>query len=453
MSKKSFNDIEQAIKAAAEAHEPAFDEQAWKKMEALLDKEKDRKKPFIFWMWLLLPLLIGAGAISYFTFNNSAADKGQKNITSQKNENTIVAQQKDNTSSENKSNDDIGIHEDAKLNTGINSISNKPQPASVKPNNKINADVPVSVKKKLINPEALKSIQQSNDEVLASKRKLKDKSNGKMKGNITPAIPESDIENDATSATKNPDGEKSKTAESVKTEEVMVIKVDATKTTDKEIEKVIDSVVEKLSSDKKSKNKITRLYIIAAAGVEGSGVKLFSAGKITGRAGLSVGYQINKHISIQTGFYASNKKYAAAGTNYKTKPGTYWNIVDIKTIDANCRVYEIPLSVVYNFTAGKKLNIFASAGLSSYIMKKEDYVFYYDRYGTSHKAEAYYSGNKSLFSVLRLSAGVEKKISGRFSIFASPGIAIPLAGVGQGEVKLYSTDITIGLKFSVLQKK
>jgi hypothetical protein len=453
MSKKSFNDIEQAIKTAAEAHEPAFDEQSWKKMEALLDKDKDRKRPIIFWMWWLLPFLIGAGTISYFVFNNNAADQEQKNIAAQKNENTIVAQQYENTSAENKSNGNIGINDGAKPNTGINSTSNKPQPASVKNNNKINTDVPVSIKKKLINPEVSNSNQQSNDEVLASKRKLRDKSNGKMKANITPANPESDNDNNETVAADNPDTEKSKTPESVKTEEMMVIKVDATKTTDKEIEKVIDSIVEKLSSDKKSKNKITRLYIIAATGAEGSGVKLFSAGKITGRAGLGVGYQINNHISIQTGFYVSSKKYRAAGTDYKTKPGTYWNIVNIKTIDANCRVYEIPLSVVYNFTPDKKLNIFASAGLSSYIMKKEDYYFYYDRYGTAHKAEVNYKGNKSLFSVLRLSAGIEKKISGRFSIFASPGVAIPLAGIGEGEVKLYSADITIGIKYFPLQKK
>ena len=452
MSKKSFNDIEQAIKAAAEAHEPAFDEQAWKKMEALLDKDKDRKRPFIFWVWWLLPFLIGAGTISYFVFNNNSINKDQINIAAQKNENTNPAQQKENTSSENKSNSNIGINDDVKLNTGIISTGSKPQPASVKNNNKINADVPVLIKKKLINPEVSKSNQQSNDEILASKRKLRDTDKGKMKANITSASPEPENENDETVAADKPDAEKNKTAEPVKAEEVMVIKVDATKTTDKEIEKVIDSVVQKLSSDKKPKNKISRLYIIAAAGAEGNGVKLFKAGKITGRAGLGLGYQINKHISIQTGFYVSNKKYAAAGSDYKTKPGTYWNIVDIKTIDANCRVYEIPLSVVYNFTPGKKLNIFAAAGLSSYIMKKEDYFFYYDRYGTSHKAEVYYSGNKSLFSVLRLSAGVEKKISNSFSIFASPGVAIPIAGVGEGEVKLYSADITIGLKFFPLQK-
>ena len=70
MSKSSFNEIEQAIKDAAEAHELAFDEQAWKKMEVLLDKEKDRKRPIFFWLWLLVPGLLLSGLVSYFVFND-----------------------------------------------------------------------------------------------------------------------------------------------------------------------------------------------------------------------------------------------------------------------------------------------------------------------------------------------------------------------------------------------
>jgi hypothetical protein len=236
-------------------------------------------------------------------------------------------------------------------------------------------------------------------------------------------------------------------------EDVVVIKVDAAKKSDKEIEKIIDSVAEKLQSDKKLKKKISRFYIVAAGGAEVNGVKLFSAGKITSREGLGLGYQLNKNISLQTGFYISSKKYKATGSDYKTKPGSYWNIVDIKTIDANCRVYEIPVTVLYNFTPGKKINIFASASLSSYIMKKEDYQLYYERYGTPHQAAVNYTGNQNLFSVIRLSAGIEKKVSKNFSIIGSPGIAIPLAGVGEGEVKLYTTDIIIGIKFTPSRKK
>ena len=85
--------------------------------------------------------------------------------------------------------------------------------------------------------------------------------------------------------------------------------------------------------------------------------------------------------------------------------------------------------------------------------EKEDYYFYYDRYGAAHQANAYYSGNKNLFSILRLAAGVERKLSRQLSLNISPGVAIPLKGIGEGEVKLYSADLSIGLKFTPQRKK
>jgi hypothetical protein len=156
---------------------------------------------------------------------------------------------------------------------------------------------------------------------------------------------------------------------------------------------------------------------------------------------------------VQTGFYSSSKKYVAGPEDYKAKPGSYWGSVDITKIEANCLVYEIPLLLRYDLTTNKKINIFSSASLSSYLMKKEDYHYYYYRYGASHEASASYKGNQHLFSVLRFSAGVEKKISKQFSLNAAPGLAIPLAGVGEGQVKLFSTDLMVGLKFTPLSKK
>lgn len=442
MSKRSFNEIEQAIKAAAEAHEPAFDEQAWKKMEALLDKEKDRKRPFVFWIWILVPLLIGLGLISYFTFNNSETKEQQPGNTISKTDNS-------------QSNNDISSNPRPENDVADNKSSLGLLDGEQKPDVKTKVNHAISATRKKIKLASSAPFKQRDDDNLNSRQKIKGKQNAKMTANISLARPSTDddnkIETVDESSRRQPATDNLVTK--AENEEVVIIKVDADKTSEKEIEKIVDSVVEKLSKDKKSKSKIARLFIVAVGGAEASGVKLFSTDKITGRYGLGFGYQISKNLSVQTGFYISNKKYTAAGSDYKTKPGTYWNIVDINTIKANCRVYEIPLSVVYNFTPGKMINLFASAGLSTYIMKKEDYHFYYERYGTAHQADAYYSGNKSLFSVLRLSAGVEKKISKKFSIMASPGLAIPLSGVGEGEVKLYTTDMTIGIKFTPFQKK
>lgn len=450
MSKRSFKDIEEFIKNAAEAHEPAFNEQSWNKMEALLDKENNRKKPFAFW-WLL-PVLIGGAVISYFALNKNEPKDNQQQI---------AVQEKNDPAKENSNINTVDVNKNLKEPDQLNSTNKKDQ-FTIRDNDK-NANAPVSVKANgpsaNINLSARRAPWEGSGgkikgEQLFAKNTLADNAKGKMNAKITSTIPVSDKEltQDVT-ASNTPDVTQSNLNEPGKVEEVIVIKVNAGNADEKQVEKIIDSVITKSVNDNKSKNRISKFYVIVSAGAEANGVKLFSADKITGRAGLAAGYQVNKNISVQTGFFISNKKYIAGKDDYKAKAGSYWSMVDIKSIDANCKVYEIPLLVRYDFTPGKKLSLFATAGLSSYIMKKEAYYFYYDRSGAAHEAGSYYTGNKSLFSVLRLSAGIEKKISKNFSAFASPGIAVPLAGVGEGEVKLYSTDLMIGLKFSPSRKK
>lgn len=449
MSKRSFKDIEEFIKNAAEAHEPAFDEDAWKKMEVLLDKEKDNKKLFAFW-WLI-PLLIGGAVVSYFVFNKNESKDNQPEIAFQKN----VEPAKKNLK--------ITADVSDKNSKQLDKIASNHKEGQLNPGHDNNSNAPISVKAKktpathnLPAHRALheEAVGQTTGEELFAKQQLADKTKGKLRASISSALPATDDESTEQSVTSNSPGHNQNNLNEVKkAEEVLIVKINEGNADEKAIEKIIDSVIESSVTDKKSKNRISKFYVIVTGGAEANGVKLFAADKITGRAGLAAGYQINKNISVQTGFFISNKKYIAGKEDYKTKPGSYWSMVDIKSIDAQCKVYEIPLQVRYDFAPGKKLNLFASAGLSSYIMKKEDYYFYYDRYGAAHQAEVYYKGNKSLLSVLRLSAGVEKKISKNFSVLVSPGIAVPLAGVGEGEVKLFSADLMIGLKFSPARQK
>lgn len=445
MGKKLFSDIENIIKNAVEANEPAFKEASWTKMEALLDKENDRKRPFIFWLWFLIPLLIVTGGVGYFAMNKNgnAAHTGIPGKTDKATP-VIIDEQKDFSKQDNTT-------------TATPQLNTAGATASV---NYVDAGVN-NADGKTADPATKKSGRRptnnnngaNKDDLLYSKNKLADNTRAKMKASIIPASGEADAEMAPNEkASPVPVNAGSNTTGVKQEEDVVVVKIETGSKDEKEIEKIIDSVIEKTVNNKKEKTKISRFYIIVAAGAETSGTKLFSADKITGRAGMAAGYNLNKNLSVQAGFFISNKKYKADGSSYKTKPGSYWNIVDIKEVEANCRVYEIPVQVNYNFTPGKQLNIFASVGLSSYIMKKENYSFYYTRYGTYHKADVYYSGNKSLFSVLRISGGIEKKLDKQFSLFAAPGISIPLAGVGEGEIKLYSAEILVGLKFTPVRR-
>jgi hypothetical protein len=195
-------------------------------------------------------------------------------------------------------------------------------------------------------------------------------------------------------------------------------------------------------------------YVLGTVGIDNSSVKFlsFKNSDPALQVGIGVGVDISPKLSVQTGVLASHKKYVAGPGDYNPKAGSYLSMVDIRKVDANCLVYEIPLSVKYNFYRGRKLNAFASAGVSSYIMKREDYQYEYLRNNTVNYTSWVYKGNRHLFSVLNFSAGVEKKLNDKFLLLASPIVSVPLRGVGDGKVKLYSSALQVSLKYKPAKK-
>ena len=127
-------------------------------------------------------------------------------------------------------------------------------------------------------------------------------------------------------------------------------------------------------------------------------------------------------------------------------------MVQITKVNAACLVYEIPLTVKYNFIQKPATAYYAAMGISSYIMKKEDYNYYYTRNSVYHETFWEYTGNKNLFSILTFSAGIERKLSSTISLLAEPSFSVPISGVGDGRVKLFSTALQIGLKYQPSKK-
>lgn len=465
MNKRSFKDIEEEMKQLANAYEAPFDEQAWVSMEALLDKDKDRKRPPFFWIWWLLPIVVAGVAGGYYLYSNNKTN----------NERTYAISKTESRVSDNK-NADNPVGKNMQPGSEINIQPGNTDPGAGKPHNEQHISAgknPVND----INAGTFNDVKKGNGSqkknvVLYSSGKKTQHSKNKSSINVKASDPASDYANSIVQPVKQsvviPDNKDLDADKSLSSGVLPVIKNDSVnnktsslKDSLKDKELVIADSLKKqkietagINETGKTNRKNNRgFYFIAAAGAEAGGVKLFSFDKITSRFGIAVGYQFGRRLSVQTGFFTSNKKYVAGPGDYTAKAGTYWSVVDITRVDASCRVYEIPLMFRYDFYNGNKTNLFISAGLSSYIMKKEDYQYYYYRYGTLREAGASYTGNQHLFSVMRVAAGFEKKINGPFSIQLSPGISVPLAGVGEGQVKLFSTDLMIGLKFTPNRKK
>jgi len=199
------------------------------------------------------------------------------------------------------------------------------------------------------------------------------------------------------------------------------------------------------SDKRRSENKFGNNFgLTFSAGPDMSFVKLNNTGRTTLTYGAGISYGFAKRLTARAGFYVSKKIYEAAPEQYHTPGGNYPYLTDI---DANCKIYEIPVSLSYSFGQRKNHNWFASIGLSSFIMKKEDYVYNYKL--PTGQVYNYYHGvsneNKHYFSVLNLSGGYQYKFNKRLSIMAEPYLKVPLAGVGLGKIKLSSAGVLFTL--------
>ena len=120
----------------------------------------------------------------------------------------------------------------------------------------------------------------------------------------------------------------------------------------------------------------------------------------------------------------------------------------MNTVEASCYMFDIPLNLRYNVVAAKKYSIFASAGLSSYLMSKEKFHYYYTYYSAPYYRS--WTNNNSdnyFFSIANISVGYEHQISPSISLQAEPFFKFSLSEVGFGSVSLNSMGIFASVKY------
>jgi hypothetical protein len=194
--------------------------------------------------------------------------------------------------------------------------------------------------------------------------------------------------------------------------------------------------------EKSPKSFGSRFSLTASAGPDYSSVHFKYKGEVRLAYGIGVGYAINDRLTIRTGIYAGRKVYTADSKTYKTGyiPAGY----KLEDINADCYVIEVPVNLVYNFATSKNHGWFASAGLSSYFMKKEEYLYNVTYMGGQRKTWLYEHRNENThpFSVVNLSAGYQLNFNKRFSLLAEPYVKMPIGkGVGSGKVMLNNAGI------------
>ncbi len=442
-SEKRFEHIENKIIEAAENNHIVFEEASWVKMEVLLDKE-DKRKPF-FWLWFLVPIvLVSAYGLFTLSKNNDTATA--------KNENTI---------------------EKIKINTKtINQITTNEQPMDAEANptfsdnntKNINSNNQVASTTNSQNKNTNGATKKRPSFTSSFHKKLQSITNdGKIKAgenelsqNDTKINNEAKIKTTIRGADASEDDVAFEKINNSQKINITSLKKDTNLIS--EIKKDSNIAIVKISTSKKEKKNpfkiLSRFYVLGAAGADIGSVKLFSFdnSSFSAKYGSSIGYNISKKLNLQAGFYASKKKYIAGPADYNIKAGSYWSTVPITKVEAACLVYEIPIAIQYYFLQKKAFNVYAGTGISSYIMKTEDYNYFYTRYNMEYAYPYSYTGNQHFFSTALFSVGIEKSISKKMAIQLEPNISVPLKGVGDGEIKLFSSTLLVGIKYSPFNK-
>jgi hypothetical protein len=209
----------------------------------------------------------------------------------------------------------------------------------------------------------------------------------------------------------------------------------------------IASSIEKEEKSQKGKRD-KKFYAGLVGGIDATSIKFQKVGNAGYDFGLLLGYSINKKWSIETGVLRDKKIYYSKGEYFNTSKIYLPPNSEVASVDGSCHMWEIPLNVRYDFKSTSRVTWFATAGLSSYLMKKEaySYDYYYPMSGQSYPySTSYDNGSRHFFSNLQFSAGYTHKLGKVGDIRIEPYIKVPLRGVGIGSMPLQSAGIHVGI--------
>jgi hypothetical protein len=441
------DELDKKLKETTEGYHPAYDEKAWDKMEALLDKHLPLEKKRRRFILLLLPLLlVGTGIFLLLQKPGRDGISEEKksviqseSINKQPAQGAAITIPSKTTASKQAA---ILVQQDI-----ITPASEENKPAGVKlqkqlVSGNINSSSSKQVRQIISQEQQLKQQQSFSGKKLS--RKTKDQENNfaeqKPSDHNPPVIiPDNSSVNDIVTPVSND-------ASASLTEIVKAVEEKKQPVSSETKEAITETKPQKQRSSAASK-----LSLNLSAGPDISSVGIDNPGKWNLQYGIGFSYALSKKLSIRTGFFAGRKKYSADSTEYHS----YYYPPKLQRIDANCLVYEIPLNLIYNFSAIKKHNWFVAGGLSSYLMKKETYDYFYkNAWGQpQYYSHTYKNENSHIFSVINISGGYQYHFTDRLSLMAEPYVRIPVSGIGAGKVKLNSGGILFSISFKPFLKK
>ncbi len=440
-------EIDKLITDAANQHHPPYDDKAWGKMEAMLNQhlpqKRDRRRyAFLLFFFILAASVIGIAIVqtrsSHATADSAAPTASGAVLQTVPANNAVSpdgALSATGGSSSLSTTPDIGTGAipvspaaDAVTTAAITAaaINNSRKQAS---GNKIAYTTKSSTRLRIKKPAAAMSDEESFAANKSAAADAADNGNSSLTGSKT--------EKDITTAVTQP---------ATAVQQTTLVTPDTASPA-----KTVTATSHTAASNntkKKDNSFAGNMAFTFTAGADVSYIDINNAGTTKLFYGAGISYTVGKHLRIGAGLYVSDKVYTAHPYQYKFTGGSY--NPNLKSIDADCKVYEIPLSVYYSFGNAKKHSWFAGLGGSTLLMKKEVYDYNYQTPAGQwySYAKTYSNVNKHYFSVLTISGGYQYNLNKRLSVIAEPYLKLPLGGVGAGKIALKST----GLAFTAVLK-
>lgn len=191
-----------------------------------------------------------------------------------------------------------------------------------------------------------------------------------------------------------------------------------------------------------------KFYVGLMGGIDVTTIEFQKASRNGFDYGMLAGYKIGRKWAVEAAAFMDKKYYYTEGKYFKNDgiymPPNSW----ITDVDGYCRMWDISLGGSYLFSQRNKSGWFAAAGVSSYIMKKEnyDYTYYYAGTGASAvHSKTYYNESKNLFSNINISMGYTHRLGKISDLRVEPYMKLPVQGVGVGNLSLYSAGVHIGI--------
>jgi hypothetical protein len=194
-----------------------------------------------------------------------------------------------------------------------------------------------------------------------------------------------------------------------------------------------------------AKKRTGSLYAGVVGNVDISSVKLQSLSRPGTGAGLLIGYQLTKRLSIESGVYTQKKYYYTDGKYYNPETPYTAPTYKLLNVDGNCSMFEVPFNVKYDFKTSGKSRWFTALGMSSYFMKKENYTYTSESWGrVSQKDYSYNNSSNAWLSVINISSGYQRQLGKSGTFRVEPYLKIPVKGVGWGRLPLQSAGVSVG---------